>query len=147
MTKQNTMRGDTIVEVLIAMTIIAFVLGASFSLSGRSTKNTIEARERSEALKLVEGQIEILKSKRTTDPTLGSYQTGSFCFQTAAPQSKFPSTDTANCTVSGPGYRLSIVYTAIAHSSGTPDPGYYTFSAVWDSLKGGQNNASLDYRP
>ena len=105
--KIHSSRGDTIVEVLIAMTIIAFVLGTAYSLASRSTKNTTEARERVEALKLVEGQIEILKSKR---PDLTSYHSTppSFCF-TPSDGKQYSSTDT-NCTVSGPSYNLTIIY-------------------------------------
>ncbi len=59
--KRLTSVGDTIVEVLIALTIISLVLGGAYVSASRSLNNGRQAQERGEALKLVQSQIERLK--------------------------------------------------------------------------------------
>ena len=54
-------RGDTIIEVLFAMVVIGVTLGAAFSISNRSLLIGRAAQERSEALKLAETSIELLR--------------------------------------------------------------------------------------
>jgi Tfp pilus assembly protein PilV len=53
--------GDTIIEVLIAMTAVSMVLGAAFVTVNRSVITGRQAQEHVEALKLAESQIEGLK--------------------------------------------------------------------------------------
>jgi type II secretory pathway pseudopilin PulG len=55
--------GDTIVEVLIAISIASLVLGGAFAVTSRTLKNARQAQEHSEALKLLEGQLEQLKAQ------------------------------------------------------------------------------------
>lgn len=59
--KMDKQAGDTIIEVLLAMTVIGMVLGASFGIANRSTNLGQDAQERTEALKLAESQIELFK--------------------------------------------------------------------------------------
>ena len=54
--------GDTIVEVLIAILIISMVLGGAFAASNRSSRSLQQAQEHTTALKIAEGQVELLKS-------------------------------------------------------------------------------------
>jgi prepilin-type N-terminal cleavage/methylation domain-containing protein len=46
--------GDTIIEVMLAMSIIGIVLGAAFGIANRSVSVGQDAQERTEALKLAE---------------------------------------------------------------------------------------------
>jgi len=62
-------RGDTIVEVLIAMSVIGLVLGASFGIANRATQTGRAAQERTEALKIAESQLELLKTHYEANPT------------------------------------------------------------------------------
>jgi type II secretory pathway pseudopilin PulG len=55
-------RGDTIVEVLLAIAIVSSVLGGAFVSASRSLRGTQISQERGEALKLVEGQLELVKA-------------------------------------------------------------------------------------
>jgi type II secretory pathway pseudopilin PulG len=57
----KTLRGDTIVEVLIAMAVLGLVLTSAFAISNRSYATGISARERSEALEIAESQLELLR--------------------------------------------------------------------------------------
>ena len=54
-------RGDTIVEVLLAMAVVGLVLGVAYGITNRSVAIGRSAQERSEALKLAETQLELLK--------------------------------------------------------------------------------------
>ena len=54
--------GDTIVEVLIAMAVMGLVLSASFAVANKSLSVGRSAQERTEALKITETQIELLRS-------------------------------------------------------------------------------------
>ncbi len=58
---RHTERGDTIIEVLIAMTVIGLVLAASFGIANRAALTGRSAQDRTEALKLAESQLELLK--------------------------------------------------------------------------------------
>lgn len=54
--------GDTIVEVLLAMAIVSLVLGAAFASTNQSLARARNSQERGEVLKLLEGQIELIKA-------------------------------------------------------------------------------------
>lgn len=55
-------RGDTIVEVLIAIAIVGSVLGIAYSIMNRNLLLLRDNQERSEAVKQAQGQVEALKS-------------------------------------------------------------------------------------
>jgi prepilin-type N-terminal cleavage/methylation domain-containing protein len=54
-------KGDTIVEVLMALVIIGLAIGIAYGISTRSLKAARQAQERTEAVKIAEGQIERIK--------------------------------------------------------------------------------------
>lgn len=58
---RSLQRGDTIVEVLLAMAVVGMVLGLAYGITNRSIAIGRSAQERSEALKLAETQVELLK--------------------------------------------------------------------------------------
>lgn len=60
-------RGDTIVEVLISIAVVALVLAGAFIATNRSLQATRSAQERVNALKLGESQIEQIKGLAATD--------------------------------------------------------------------------------
>lgn len=61
-------RGDTIVEVLIALAVLSIVLTGAYVSSRNSLNNTRDAQERGEALKLAEEQLEKLRNSLATLP-------------------------------------------------------------------------------
>lgn len=62
--------GDTIVEVLVAIVIVATILGGAYATANRSLLATRESQERGEALTLAEGQVEALRGlAATASPT------------------------------------------------------------------------------
>lgn len=55
-------RGDTIVEVLIAIAVISSVLGTAYAITNRSVQTNQSSAEHTVATKVAETQIELLKS-------------------------------------------------------------------------------------
>jgi Tfp pilus assembly protein PilV len=69
--------GDTIVEVLISLTVLAMVLGGAYATSNRALIQSYNAQERLQATKLAEGQLERLKALalKTDSTSLTNYNT------------------------------------------------------------------------
>jgi prepilin-type N-terminal cleavage/methylation domain-containing protein len=59
-------RGDTIVEVLVALTVIGMVLAGAYTTASRSLALTRISQERAEATKVAEGQVEAVKAAIAT---------------------------------------------------------------------------------
>jgi type II secretory pathway pseudopilin PulG len=62
-------RGDTIVEVLIAIAIASFAIGTSYALANKSLQNAIGASDRNQAVNIAENQIADLKIRHNTYDT------------------------------------------------------------------------------
>lgn len=61
-------RGDTIVEVLIAVAVVALILAGAYVATNRSLLATRSSQERVNALKLAEAQMEQIKGLADTQP-------------------------------------------------------------------------------
>lgn len=74
-------RGDTIVEVLLAITALSLVLSGAYVLANRSTLSFRQAQERGESQKIAQSQLELLKKYLTVpDPEHGVPNDGEvFC--------------------------------------------------------------------
>lgn len=97
--KTMRQRGDTIVEVLIAIAVISLVLGGAYVTTNRSLRATRSAQERGNALKLVESQLEQLKGLIATDGTAVYAATSPFCIYNNA----IAYAASGNCTVNTSG--------------------------------------------
>lgn len=82
-------RGDTIVEVLISMSVVSLVLTGAFVSAQGSLTGTRRSQERVEALKTAEFDVEKLRSLATSSPDSVLFNTGNsgqFCLdKTGAP--------------------------------------------------------------
>jgi prepilin-type N-terminal cleavage/methylation domain-containing protein len=131
--KNSSNRGDTIVEVLIAIAIVSLVLGGAYAASQQSLGSGQRTQERAEATKLVQQQLERLKSAAATGGVFS--QTGPFCLQNDLSIDTAP----ADCLKSG-RYNLSIE--RVNTSTNT-----FRAQAVWDRLGGGdQEQVEAYYR-
>jgi Tfp pilus assembly protein PilV len=67
-------RGDTIVEVLLAMTVLALIVGASTVLANRSTRSLQQTKEGAAAQRIAQGQLEYLKAyvRTLVDKNIGA---------------------------------------------------------------------------
>lgn len=133
--------GDTIVEVLMAIAIVSLVLGGAYVTTNKSLRATRDAQEHTNALKLIEGQVEQIKSVAASDPDALFATTGSFCINagaiTPASSNVCRLNSSGNPTTTPPIYNLSIV------RSGN----LFTASVAWDSVMGtGTAREQMVYR-
>ncbi len=142
---RRTERGDTIVEVLIAIVVASAVLVGSFAITNASLKQIRMAQERSEAQKFAESTIENLSGLIKAHPTvagrdpalpfcIGSDATGLLVLDTTPP---------GNCS-SGPDGRYQLAVNRV----GTPGTNSYTFQTkvTWENVSGREENVTMFYR-
>ncbi|HSX34131.1 MAG TPA: prepilin-type N-terminal cleavage/methylation domain-containing protein [Candidatus Saccharimonadales bacterium] len=152
-TQYNTMRqrGDTLVEVMIAIVIVASVIGGAYTVSNRSLQATRGAQERSGALKLGEAQLEQLKNQVTTDSTkiFGATVPTNFCLASDATGTHVydftQASQKVNCIVNvdgtpstaQPNYTINIVRTG----------NDFKLTETWADISGKFNDSlQLNYR-
>lgn len=63
--RQLDIKGDTIVEVMLALSVLGAVIVGGYSIATRSLNGVRVSQERGEALKIAEGQIETVRRKVT----------------------------------------------------------------------------------
>jgi len=152
----NKQLGDTIIEVLLAMSVIGLVLGMAFGIANRSVQIGQDAQERTEALKIVESQLEIFKSEYAGSADLQARtEDNPFCLDTStAIPVIVDSTEPQCANINGNGqsglYTVSIIPPA---SLGDPT-GAYEFKVTWTRLgassnfkEANTNNLSLYFKP
>ena len=144
--------GDTIVEVMASIAIMALALGAAYSLSNRSFHTAQNTEERTGALAIAEGQIEFLRNaglSGNTGSLLAKYPTGDpFCFKDSDGTDVVASDD--YCTSYGAGnaspYNISIEY--CDGSSGCGPANVFTIIATWTGFgSSDQQNLTLYFKP
>jgi Tfp pilus assembly protein PilV len=160
--------GDTIVEVLISIAIVALAISISYAISGKNLNVGITARERTQALALVQGQIERMKAAHLSpdaDTQVPKLSNVHFCYDDNAlrhdnppsinPDANALSTDApnylANCVISGK-YYLDINYIDPATDPAlAPTDRYgdsFAVTARWYQIGGGTDQiVTLYYRP
>jgi prepilin-type N-terminal cleavage/methylation domain-containing protein len=74
---RRSQRGDTIVEVLIAIAIVSSVLGVTYGAMNRNLLITRANQERTEASKIAQGQLEAIRG--LTAAQLTTIAGNSFC--------------------------------------------------------------------
>lgn len=78
--RRKSERGDTIIEVLLAIAVVSSVLGIAYSIMNRNILTLRDNQERTQAAKLAEGQIERLKHVWNTDQaSIISQGANAFC--------------------------------------------------------------------
>jgi Tfp pilus assembly protein PilV len=102
---QKSARGDTIVEVLIAIAVAGFAIGTSYALANKSLQNAITARERNEALNIIDNQIADLKNRYKgtyfNDPANFNKYFTAVSTLYGTPSSPYPSAKHHYCLVDG----------------------------------------------
>ena len=121
-------RGDTIVEVLIAVAVVSLVLASAYAVVNRSTLAIQSTQEQSYAQKLVERQVELLRSASTAPTPLGG------CYDTSANYQTTP----GSCTITNGGATYTLAITESAS--------VYMVRATWDEPGGQQAKVTAYYR-
>lgn len=130
-------KGDTIVEVLLAIAVVSAVLGGAFVSANRSLRGARISQERGEALKHIEGQLEKLKAatKDSAKSDAVFAATGEFCLNDALDVVTIPN---SVCNV-GPDGRYALSVTRSGDD--------FTASAKWDKFaESGQEVVNIVYR-
>lgn len=130
-------RGDTLIEVLLAIAIVSFILVAAYVTANKNTAINQDTQERSQALQLATSQLEFLHNA-----DIGSNN----CFDISGNPVGTPGNNTP-CIVKADGTPASsddLAYTIAITSSGAT----YRVDVSWDSLASqGQSNVTLYYQP
>lgn len=143
-------RGDTIIEVLLAIAVMSMVLSVSYGLANRSSQSNRQAQERAEAQKIGEEQLELLRGYINEDTQWNNAT--DVCFMadntaTVEDETGQITDQTSDCQGRGPGGRYNIKITVKEPDAGNPDAGYvYTVDTNWDNTKGGTDQLALSYK-
>ncbi|MBA3757879.1 hypothetical protein H0X09_03370 [Candidatus Saccharibacteria bacterium] len=167
---RNRNRGDTLVEVLLSIAIVGLAIASSYALATRALRQAITASERTEALKIAEGQVESLKFRQlNSSPTnwaANFVEATNFCLDTSAitqNQSTWapvqnpgsdPTTLTAanydldTCAINRTGYEKYFINISIAPGLNAQAKKYPTYlvKVTWDGINGSQNQSQLYFR-
>ncbi len=142
--RQLQNRGDTIVEVLIAIVVIGAVLTGAYVTGNQSLNANRAAQERAEALKYVEGQVERIKANVAVlgAPSPPGPGAGPYCLDkttgavdTITPPAGDPNINNDNFSYPS-GCNQGLI-SGSYHLSITQTGGLYTIRARWDRIGGG----------
>lgn len=136
-------RGDTIVEVVIAIAVASAALVGAYASTTKNAQSTQTSQERTQAVKIVETQIEYLRSA-------GTISTPGNCFAASAlsgvpgtgPQGSNPCIVKSDGSMAGvldqPAYTIQIDKAV----------GIYYITTSWANLgSDGINNVGMYYEP
>ena len=160
---RNFQSGDTIVEVLISIAVLSLVLTAAFVTSNRSLQGVRDAQEHSEALSILQGQVETLlaSDKPTQDSIFDGADNKNFCLAqdpatslyqrvdlggtdaTSIPSAAADQLSSPNYPGGSMGCQNGRYFLSIAYDSTQDD--LFTFRARWDGLNA-RDEVSLNYR-
>jgi len=130
----NNQHGDTIVEVLIAASVVSLILVGSFNIANLSLRQIQGAKERNQALKIAESSIERINRIGVPKENLD------FCISDVNTYVIFSKND---CIDPTKRFITRIVRKVIGGS--TPDR--YEVEVKWDGPTGNPENVLIVYRP
>ncbi len=126
-------RGDTIVEVLLAIAITSIVLAGAYVAVDRSLKASRASQERGEATEVARAQIERLKYLNLSNPTANIYQdNASFCISSTLDVLQI--TDISSDADDPSGCRSSNRY--VASITRNPLTGTHQIRVLWENITG-----------
>ncbi len=146
MFKINT-KGDTIVEVLIAITVLAFALGTGYATVSRSNLSIQSNKERYQAQLVASQQIEALRAYIFAPNSRANFSADTCVkeglIKTGADQCKFTELN-ADSSAAGATYTVA---TSPANPPCIASSTYCTYKidVTWESLKGGNERVTLYY--
>jgi type II secretory pathway pseudopilin PulG len=133
-------RGDTIVEVLLSMVVLAIVAGTAYSTSQRNFQAGLNSQQRDVAAGFAQQQIELLKNADTTDTIHGTFESGTdFCIDPAS-----PTTTSASCNLPFGASDTDANYKVTDHYDATKK--LFTVKLIW--LSGNRpQQTTVSYKP
>lgn len=142
-------RGDTIVEVLIAIAVISSVVGTAYAITNKSVQSNVESQQRSRATKIAQTQLEMLKvwtGNPTNTPSafvetkfcLYSDSVGAKLERISAPVPTANNSDyPTNCRQDNELYMVGITRTSDE---------LFTVYVDWDGETGNRDTLSMAYK-
>ena len=141
--------GDTIVEVMIAVVVVSSLLVGAFTVTTHNLTDVRDSEEHSEALQLLQGQVELLRNDApiagTVPNTLPTSLTTAFCLV----GSTYKLVSSGGCQAGSNNlYKLSIICASFVACTGpsTTQTTTFTLSATWPALNGGNDSVFLTYK-
>jgi Tfp pilus assembly protein PilE len=138
-------KGDTIVEVMMAILILGAVIGGAFAVANKSQQGAQANHERYQAQLLANQQAELFRQSYSTYIATGTrtnyaaITNGPFCFTLSA-------TQTTSCT--NGIYTIAIQKTPDANAGIANNSIVklnYTINVSWDGLNGNRQSLDLVY--
>lgn len=166
---QNNHKGDSIVEVLIAITVLAFSLGTGYAIAQKSNVSIQDNKERFQAQQLANQQIELLRAtggvrvdnSGTQDRV--KFDTVPSCLKIDTNTGVISSTSGSSCSSVNMGgasiYNIDIECKSNQGNGNGSAYGWcnndssnnvrkirtYTVTVTWPSVKGNQGQVELEY--
>lgn len=139
-TLRRNERGDTIIEVLIAIAVVSLILGGAYVTTNNSLRAERGAQERTDATKLVEAQLESIKSIASTTPdAIFVTAPGNFCI-TPAQAVVLSTISNGNCKFSSTGANnngAEPIYNLSASISTASGVDTLTIKNTWNAIETG----------
>lgn len=138
-------RGDTIVEVMIALAILGSAISIAYVTASRSLTNTRQAQEAAVGTTIAQTQLEQLRSKASTSiPTDDIYQAAGTKFCIDINGTNRVTTDLTKCEFTfddnGAVYNVVILHEETQNNK-------FTIKVTWPNVSGdGDDSATLIYR-
>lgn len=137
--KKLNSSGDTIVEVLVVLTVLGLAISVSYATANRSLLDARQAQESSQATEVAQAQVEALRTQASVNPAI--FTPGvTFCLSATPPYKiQYP----PNCTTPQLASPNSI---SVTYNTATAP---YNFKIVvsWPDVAGqGNDTATLVYR-
>jgi hypothetical protein len=133
-------RGDTIVEVLLSMTILAVVGVTAFATSTRSFHSSINSQLRDQGISYAQQQLELLKNVDNGAANMATYvaQTSNFCVNPS--DLAHPAAATGlGCSTASTDFKVYDKY--------DPSTKTFTITSNWTSANGQPTQTVLYYKP
>lgn len=157
-------RGDTIVEVLIVLAVLGSAMSLAYATANRGLQKSRNAQEHSQALGIINSQIELLRSAfaKQVGPAIEAQATaGPFCLSTPVPPAEVNITPLANSGVNG--FSESLAADKLNNTVTYPGPciqdslynisivgrggGVFDFRVRWDGIGNlGRQQEELTYK-
>ena len=143
-------RGDTIVEVLLAVAMLAFVVTTASATSTRSTGTVRASQERGEALKIAQSQVEYIIANKGLDDGKECYNSAGDAKDADDKECAYQSGAGSGCDVAVASYCYNVtVDQEQTGSQGPNDPSIsmsYNVRVNWDSVNGNTDTLNIVYK-
>lgn len=155
--KRLNLRGDTIVEVMMVLAVLGLSFAISYATANRGLIQSRNAQEHSEALSILNSQIERMRTAVAAGTFNPATLTNSICFNdpdSNTPQNSLTSGSTVsasprtdNLVVGISGYKPECNKDVYYYLSASPTNNAIIFRARWDGLGNlGRQQEEITYR-